>query len=137
MVWLYGNGSIKRATLIGSCRYTSQKNNYCSINLTLRLDGAIYRLRFYSNSLIHILSLSNSHNNVGPLQTNRENKSGLSNQASHHPAWFSRVFAHLFTWFLRVFFRSPFHTFPGCNTAGSPDLRNHTLKVRLKQFLIR
>ena len=30
----------------------------------LQLHDAIYRLRFYSNSLIHILSLSNSHNNV-------------------------------------------------------------------------
>ena len=32
--------------------------------LKLQLRDAIYRLRFYSNSLIHILSLSNSHNNV-------------------------------------------------------------------------
>ena len=32
--------------------------------LKLRLHDAIYRLRFYSNSLIHILALSTSHNNV-------------------------------------------------------------------------
>ena len=41
----------------------------------LQLHGAIYRLRFYSNSLIHILSLSNSHNNVASLQKNRGDKS--------------------------------------------------------------
>ena len=43
--------------------------------LKLRLDDAIYRLRFYSNSLIHILSLSNSHNNVTSIQKNRGDKS--------------------------------------------------------------
>ena len=53
--------------------------------LKLRLHCAIYRLRFYSNSLIHILSLSNSHNNVESLQKNRGDKShcvivALSNQ---------------------------------------------------------
>ena len=41
----------------------------------LQLHGAIYRLRFYSNSLIHILSLSNSHNNVASIQKNRGDKS--------------------------------------------------------------
>ena len=41
--------------------------------LKLQLHDAIYRLRFYSNSLIHILSLSNSHNNVA--QKNRGDKS--------------------------------------------------------------
>ena len=34
----------------------------------LQLHDVIYRLRFYSNSLIHILSLSNSHNNVVSIQ---------------------------------------------------------------------
>ena len=43
--------------------------------LKLRLHDAIYRLRFYSNSLIHILSLSNSHNNVASVQKNRGDKS--------------------------------------------------------------
>ena len=37
-----------------------------------RLHYTIYQLRFYSNSSIHILSLSNSHNNV---QKNRGDKS--------------------------------------------------------------
>ena len=41
----------------------------------LQLHDAIYRLRFYSNSLIHILSHSNSHNNVASLQKNRGDKS--------------------------------------------------------------
>ena len=41
----------------------------------LQLHYAIYRLRFYSNSLIHILSLSNSHNNVASVQKNRADKS--------------------------------------------------------------
>ena len=36
--------------------------------LKLQLHDAIYRLRFYSKSLIHILSLSNSHNNVASIQ---------------------------------------------------------------------
>ena len=41
----------------------------------LQLHYAIYRLRFYSNSVIHILSLSNSHNNVASIQKNRGDKS--------------------------------------------------------------
>ena len=41
----------------------------------LQLHDAIYRLRFYSNSLIHILSLSNLHNNVASIQKNRGDKS--------------------------------------------------------------
>ena len=41
----------------------------------LQLYDVIYRLRFFSNSLIHILSLSNSHNNVAPIQKNRADKS--------------------------------------------------------------
>ena len=40
----------------------------------LQLHDAIYRLQFYSNSLIHILSLSNSHNNVASIQKNRDDK---------------------------------------------------------------
>ena len=43
--------------------------------LKLQLHDAIYRLRFYSNSLIHILSLSNSHNDVASIQKNRGDKS--------------------------------------------------------------
>ena len=41
----------------------------------LQLHDAIYRLRFYSNSLIHILSLSNLHNSVTSIQKNRGDKS--------------------------------------------------------------
>ena len=42
-------------------------------SVKLRLHDAIYRLRFYSDSLIHILS--NSHNNVASIQKNRGDKS--------------------------------------------------------------
>ena len=44
-------------------------------HIKLQLHGAIHRLRFYSNLLIHILSLSNSHNNVASIQKNRGDKS--------------------------------------------------------------
>ena len=43
--------------------------------LKLQLHDAIYRLRFFSISLIHILSLSESHNNLASIQKNRGNKS--------------------------------------------------------------
>ena len=43
--------------------------------LKLQLHDAIYLLRFYSKWLIHILSLSNSHNNVASIQKNRRDKS--------------------------------------------------------------
>ena len=45
------------------------------LKLKLQLHDAIYRLPFYSNSLIHTLSLSNSHNNVASIQKNRGDKS--------------------------------------------------------------
>ena len=41
----------------------------------LQLHDAIYRLRFYSNSLIHILPLSNLHINVASIQKNWGDKS--------------------------------------------------------------
>ena len=41
----------------------------------LQLHDAMYRLRFYSNSLTHILSLSDSHNDVASIQKNRGDKS--------------------------------------------------------------
>ena len=44
-------------------------------SLTLRLHDAIYRLGFYSNMLINIVSLSNLHNNVVSLQKSRGDKS--------------------------------------------------------------
>ena len=42
-----------------------------SHRVIVALHDAICRLRFYSNSLTHMLSLSNSHNNVASLQKNR------------------------------------------------------------------
>ena len=57
------------------------KNSYNNTNvinrvfIKLQLHDAIYRLRFYSNSLIHILSLSNTHNNVASIRKNRGDKS--------------------------------------------------------------
>ena len=41
----------------------------------LQLHDAIYRLRFHLKSLIHNLSLSNSHNNAASIQKNRDDKS--------------------------------------------------------------
>ena len=46
-----------------------------SESLNLRLHYAIYRLRSYSNSLIHILSLSISHKNVASSQKSGDDKS--------------------------------------------------------------
>ena len=40
----------------------------------LQLHDAIYRLRYYSKSLTHILSLSISHNDVASIQKNRGDK---------------------------------------------------------------
>ena len=48
---------------------------YRSFTFKLQLRDAIYRLRSYSNSLIHILSLSNWHSNVASIQKNRGDKS--------------------------------------------------------------
>ena len=45
------------------------------VHLKLQLHDAIYRLRFYSNSLIYILLLSNLHNNVISIQKNPDDKS--------------------------------------------------------------
>ena len=53
--------------VIGTCKGTSY--------LKLQLHDAIYWLRFYSNSLTHILSLSNLHNNAASIQKNRGDKS--------------------------------------------------------------
>ena len=48
---------------------------YHCLFLKIRLYDASYRLRFYSNSLIHTLRLSNSHNNVASIQRNRGDES--------------------------------------------------------------
>ena len=53
----------------------SLKQNVTETSLKLQLHDAIYRLRFYSNLLTHILSLSSSHNNVASKQKNRGDKS--------------------------------------------------------------
>ena len=45
------------------------------VSFKLQLHDEIYQLRFYSNSLIHILSFSNSHNNVESIRKNRGDKS--------------------------------------------------------------
>ena len=50
-------------------------------HLKLQFDDAIYRLRFYSKSLIHILSLSNPHKNVASMQKNLGDKSHRVNVA--------------------------------------------------------
>ena len=52
-------------------------NNVCQFDRSLKvqLHDAIYRLRFCSNSLIHILSLSSSHSDVALIQKNRGDKS--------------------------------------------------------------
>ena len=52
------------------------------LQVELRLHDAIYRLRFCSNSLIHILSLSSLHNNVASIQKNRGDKSHRAMVAS-------------------------------------------------------
>ena len=51
------------------------ENRMCSHCFKLQLHNAIYRLRFYSNSLTHILPLSNSHSDVASIQKNRGDKS--------------------------------------------------------------
>ena len=58
--------------LINSVIVTTHQNSHV---LKLQLHDAIYRLRSYSNSLIHILLLSNSHNNAASIQKNRDDKS--------------------------------------------------------------
>ena len=68
-----------------------------SVFLKIRLHDEIYWLIFYPNSLIHILSLSNLHNNVASIQKNQGDK-------SHHVILVSRPvtitlrFHLLFTW---------------------------------------
>ena len=44
-------------------------------SIKLQLHDPIYQLRLYSSSLIHIISLSNSHNNLALIQKNRGDKS--------------------------------------------------------------
>ena len=50
------------------CSDASTSEAGVDFHFKLRLHDAMYQLRFYSNSLIHILSFSNSHNNVASIQ---------------------------------------------------------------------
>ena len=43
----------------------------------LLLQDAIYRLRFYSSSLVYNLSVSNSNNSVAPIQKNQGDNHSL------------------------------------------------------------
>ena len=67
--------------LLLSSEFKEQNSNLRStrfkiwLTFKLQLHDAIYHLRFYSNSLIHILSLSNWHSNVASLQKNRGDES--------------------------------------------------------------
>ena len=56
-------------------RIVADKSDRVIVPFKLQLHDAIYRLQFYSNSLIHILSLPNSHNNAASIQKNWDNKS--------------------------------------------------------------
>ena len=67
---------MKRKTVDLYCfTILSKYYDFHAVLIKLQLHDAIYRLRFYSNSLTHILSLSNLHNNVASLQKNRGDKS--------------------------------------------------------------
>ena len=58
------NGTVRQQMIVRFKTFSDRTKCY----LKLQLHDAIYRLRSYSNSLIHVLSLSNSHNNVASLQ---------------------------------------------------------------------
>ena len=61
-------------SLPSDCRIRGTKSGEAT-SVKLQLHYAMYRLRFYSNSLTHVLSLSNSHNDVASIQKNRDDKS--------------------------------------------------------------
>ena len=77
-------------------------------DLKLQLHDAIYRLRFYSNSLIHILSLSNSHNNVASIQKDRGDKSHCVIVALNNYPW-TRLSVRIIGVIKRQFFRMITH----------------------------
>ena len=64
--------SIKGPIILQNCPILSPSE---PDQLSLQLNDAIHGLQFYSNSLIHILSLSNLHNSVASIQKNRGDKS--------------------------------------------------------------
>ena len=61
--------------IVESVIHTFRFSKLSKARVKLQLHDAIYRLRFYSNSSIHILSLSNSHNNLASIQKNWDDKS--------------------------------------------------------------
>ena len=65
---------LKSMRKVNARKFKINVQGHCS-KFKLQLHNAIYRLRFYSNSLIHILLLSNFHNDVASLQKNRDDKS--------------------------------------------------------------
>ena len=68
---------------------SSAKKNAPKRTIKLQLHDAIYWLWFYSNSLTHILLLSNSHSDVPSIQTNRGDKSHHVTVALHFLSIFS------------------------------------------------
>ena len=57
------------------CGQQSRGHKRSYTTFKLRLHDTLYRLRFYSNSLIHILSLSNLHSNVASMQKTQDDTS--------------------------------------------------------------
>ena len=96
-------GKLHNAISFATFLATLEKGIHCKLqesrSVKLPLHDGIYRLRFYSNSLIHILSLSTSHNNVASIQKNRGDKSHLVMVALNvailgcNLQWFEKIFA--------------------------------------------
>ena len=83
-------------------------------DLKLQLHDAIYRLRFYSKSLIHILSLSNSHNSAPSIQKNRGDKSHRVIVALNNYPW-TRLSVRIIGAIKRQFFHMVTHVFDNSN----------------------
>ena len=75
LIWKRFRSSIEGHKYADTRELLSSSLFLLTTRIKLQLHDAIYLLRFYSNSLIHILSLSNSHNNVASIQKNRGDKS--------------------------------------------------------------
>ena len=86
---------------LARCTLPTHGNRQVKSSLKPQLHDAIYRLRFYSNSLIHILSLSNSYNNVASIQKNRGDKSQrviVALECIWNEIWFFGFFNILSPW---------------------------------------
>ena len=83
-------------------------------DLKLQLHDAIYRLRFYSNSLNHISSLSNSHSNVASVQKNRDDKSHRVIVALNNYPW-TRLSERIMGAIKRQFLHMVTHVFDNSN----------------------